>query len=248
MQILSSVVLLLAICASACSAQEAGSQPGARQGDRVVLAVLGRDTVFRVADPDGGQLLWASGLRPRRPWKSGPLLSSSPIVRLTLVNRDSFPDLFLTIQFEEFILGEVLLNGRDGPREVFKSGPDACSVPELKDVNGDGLADVIEKQAGALSRDECRGDPYAGICLEAYPTEWLQVWLQQPDGSFRNDSLNAKEFYSELTKKYSGAARDLRRALAARTGPPTQSPRCNEAMAESLDNMAARARRIATIP
>lgn len=240
--------LLVTVAACACAGQEGRSKASDDQNDRAVLAALRLDTVFRTVDRDTSRLIWVSRLRHDvEPWKSGPLLSSSPMVQLALVNRDSFPDLFYTVQYEEFIFGRLLLGGRSGVREVFKSSDDACSVPELRDINQDGLPDLIDKQAGALSRDECSGDPYASVCLDAYPTEWLQVWIQRPDGIFQNDSVEARQFYAELANRYSQAARDLRSALDKATGPPARSPRCNASMAASFESMAARARSIAML-
>lgn len=240
------ISLSLAACLG--MGEERHSRQAQEQTGRTVLATLGPDTVFRAIDRDTNRLIWVSALRHGQgAWASGPLLSSSPVVKLAMVTQDSFPDLFYTVQYEEFIFGRLLLGSSTGVREVFKSGPDACSVPELTDVSGDGLPDLIEKQAGALSRDECTGDPYASVCLDAYPTEWLQVWIQQSDGTFRNDSIEAKAFYADLADRYSQAARDLRSALDKATGPPARSPRCNASMAASFESMAARARRIAML-
>jgi hypothetical protein len=162
-------------------------------------------------------------------------------VQLKLIDADSVPDLFWTVDHEEFVGGMLLVGFGTRARQAWATDEHACAPPELRDVNADGHLDIVEYREGALSAAECREDAMAEACHDRYPTDWVVAWLQE-DAKFVNDSVGARHLYADLADSYGGAARELRAAIGAGTVP---SARCSPAMADALDAMARRARQIA---
>src|SRR5690606_373881 len=101
-----------------------------------------------------------SGANPEG-WRLDSLWGARPAVQLRLIDKDSAPDLFFTVHWEEFVFGELWRGPPGTARLAFKSADDACRVPELRDVNSDGLLDVIDWRVGALRQSECSGDALA---------------------------------------------------------------------------------------
>ena len=203
-----------------------------------VLATLAGDTARLTS---GDRLIWSTqesdGSIVR--WQSRELYGAVPEVTLRLVDSDDAPDLFWTIAFEEFLGGMLLLADGDTALQVFATDEMACGVPELRDVSGDGLLDVIDYRVGALTRPECLGDPVALACRDAYPTDWAEV-LVQHDRRFVSAPLAVQGFYADLGNRYKEAARELRHALATNPmGLP--SPRCDIEMVRALDLLHSRA-------
>lgn len=237
------LVLLAAVVTSACRQQvETQATDG---GSREVLAVLASDTLYFVRHRDFPSLHWRRNVG--RDWHSGSLLNARPDAKLVFAKGDSLPDLFFTIQWEEFILGELWLGYPAEEILAFKSAEHACRVPVFRDVNEDGRPDLIDYVASALSPSECYGDPLAAVCQAAYPTEWPVVWIQRTSGAFMADSLAAASYYEAMAVEFAAAADALRRAIREGVGPPATSPRCDEAMANRLAEMARRAAAIGSL-
>lgn len=170
-----------------------------------------------------------------------------PDARLTFVNRDSLPDLFVTISWENNVSGYLYLGGATVPRLIFRSGNQACDVPELRDVTGDGLVDILDLQAGALKPEVCTADLDVVVCYAEYPVNWIDVWVQE-GGSFVRGSNKASGFYLSLSEKYASAAADLRESIRNREGPSAKSPRCNAKMAATFESLAVRADSLSKLP
>jgi len=204
------------------------------------MAYAGSDTVLLVKTIDDVRLVWLSAAgSDRNYWISRPLYGGKPDVDLGLVDEDSLQDLFWRLAYEE-IVGGMLLVGRQGSPIEAASTTDACRVPVLEDVTRDGLLDFIEYRPGALSLDECFGDPLALACQEEFPTEWVIVLVQTSEGFEDRPSL-ARDFYRLQADRYSSAAVDLRTKLSE-DSVSVPSPRCNELMVGDLERMAAEAR------
>jgi len=211
-----------------------------------ILSTLDRDTAYLVIGNLYNSLIWTSG-GGRRTWRAESLYSADPDVTLIMFNRDSLPDLFFTVRWEEFILGELWIARTTDQEMAFKSSDDACRVPEMRDVNGDGLLDIVDWRASALSASECAGDVLAAVCQHQYPTEWPDVWLQVPHGRLVRDSLGSREFYQEMAGAYTAGASALRHALNTSVAPSGEAGRCNRGLLRSLEAMAARAQSIAAL-
>lgn len=208
-----------------------------------IVAFLGADTVRLVTDEMGNHLEWRTRESTIR-WTSRSLFDGKPEVLLSYINTDSTPDLFWTIRFEEIIGGMAILGVDDGARETFTTNAMVCDVPELLDVDGDGLKDVIDYQPGALTTEQCQGDAPSLLCQAKYPTEWVVTWLQRND-AFVLDTLGAGAFYQRLEIQYTDAATRLRRMIAQDSVPEAMLLRCDQETARALEALAARAGRIA---
>jgi hypothetical protein len=212
----------------------------------LVLATLGGDTVFLRQLPGDNRLLWASGSGPgRQEWRSTSFGAARPVVRLAFIDPDSIPDLFFTVEYEEFIFGRVLLGGPAEVQEAFRSSENACRVPELRDVTGDGRLEILDFQTGALAVEECSGDPYAQRCQELFPTEWISVWSVQDGSQIRASGPGLRGFYANLALDYQRAAGELATILNAGDPGGRLSPRCDQSMVVALERMASRAESIA---
>lgn len=251
MTILQRSAIILALPVVACtqgdprpsSERQGQAQPGAVASQAESSTVIGRyggDSVVLIRGEEFNAMVWHRA-DVARPWRVDSLLSAEPSVRLAMIDRDSVPDLFFTIRWEEFILGEVWLARGDSAVRAFSSANDACRIPELRDVNSDGLLDAIDWRAGALLAEECTGNVLAQACQEEYTTEWPEVWLQSHDGNFKRDSVGARTFYRDMAVRFADGARDLRSKRAASDGRPSKLDRCNDQVAASLEAMGRRA-------
>lgn len=236
-------LVLLASCGRSAQPPQARTAAESSGADSVVAALDG-DTVWLMRG-DTNRLVWTTdggGGRIER-WRSRPLGFAAPAVRLALVSDDRLPDLFWTLGYEEVLGGQLLLGTAAGAREAFASGsPEACRRPELRDVNGDGWLDILNYVPGALPVEECSGDAATQACRDAFPTEWVDVWLQHPGGAFRPDSAGASRWYGDLARRYTEAASALRRARGEGAAP------CDPRVEAALDSLAHRAREIASAP
>lgn len=163
-----------------------------------VLAILDGDTVAIVGYADTRRLRWTSFRDGKavRLWQSRPLGSALPSARLVSISIDSLRGLFWTISYEDQVGGQLLVAADTGAQEVFSvDSAESCAEPELRDVTGDGLLDIIEHRPAVLTADECHADALAEICSAAYPLSWGVVHVQKSDGRFVNDPRQAKEFY-----------------------------------------------------
>ena len=237
------VVLLAAAMLSGCAPKV--EREAADTASREVLGILASDTLYFVRHGDSASLHWRRNIG--RDWHSGSLLNARPDAELLFANEDSLPDLFFTIQWEEFIIGELWLGHRSEGIQAFESSERACRVPVLRDVNEDGRLDIIDYVASALEPSECYGDPLAAVCQSAYPTEWPVVWTQRTSGVFAADSLSAASYYEDMAADFASAAEALRTAIRDGAGPPAASPRCDEAMVNTLAAMASRAAAIGSL-
>lgn len=244
---LNAAVLLLAAC-DAGSTPRPGVQDSttplsqATLDDQRVVAILGGDTAYISS---AGTLVWASSTVGRRNlrWESTSLYGGVPQARLIYFDEDSLPDLFWTLQFEEFLGGVLLLAvGETAHRYLFRSPGTDCAVPELRDIDSDGHLELIEFAVGALDRAECSGDPIADVCKERFLTDWLIVHRLE-DGELVQ--ITPSEFYSDLAQRYEGDAQTLRDELGMQGN--ALSPRCNASMATTLERLADSALRIARI-
>lgn len=165
-------------------------------GGGKVLATLARDTVLLTGD-SVLHVVWRGhpGHDAVVRWTSGRLYGEVPVARLLYANRDSIPDLFVTLNDEEMISGALLVGTARGSRSVYKSGPMTCAVPDLEDVDGDGMVDIVEHWAGAVAPGECRGDAAASPCLDRYHLTWERVLVQQANGAFLDDSFRIRRYY-----------------------------------------------------
>jgi len=236
-QLISLLVLTASAAPSACAPQveTRAVEPASKE----VLGILASDTLYFVRHGDSTSLHWRRD--GGRDWHSGSLLHARPEAKLLFANGDAIPDLFFTIQWEEFVIGELWLGHRSDEIQAFDSSEWACRVPVLRDVNEDGRLDVIDHVAAALEPSECYGDPLAAVCQSAYPTEWPVVWIQLTSGVFLADSVAAASYYQRMAAEFASAAEALRKAIRDGVGPPAASPRCDEAMANTLGAMASRA-------
>jgi len=212
---------------------------------------LGSDTVW-LSRKEERKIIWSTMLNGSRivRWTSGELFMASPEITLGRIDPDSIPDLFVTLDYEEMVSGVLLLgNVEGGSRQAFVSRADqTCLPPQLLDVNGDGLLDIVQYSPGAVSAEECRGDAAAAVCVKAYPVAWESVLIQDRRRGFLQDDPRANPFYQTLARKYHQAAGALRRSIESGIGPAAQSTRCNEEMVELLDQMGTRAQHIADGP
>lgn len=236
-------LVLLTACGRQAQAPQNRATVESTDADSVVAALQG-DSVW-LARGDTNRLVWTTtrgGSRSER-WRSRPLGFAAPAVRLALISDDGLPDLFWTLGYEEMLGGQLLLGTAAGARKAFASGsPEACRRPELRDVNGDGRLDVLNYVAGALPVEECSGDAGTQACRDAYPTEWVEVWLQHPGGDFRPGPAGASRWYRDLARRYAEAAATLRGA------PRAGVARCDPRVAAALDSLAARARTAGSAP
>jgi hypothetical protein len=152
------------------------------------------------------------------------------------VNGDSTPDLFWSLAYEETVGGILLLATDTMVKESFTSSPSACRPPELKKATDEGAWAILEYEASLLSGDDCRGNAPTEACHAALPTDWVVLHVLRGD-HYVPDSSVGKHFYSSLAKDYAAAARSLREKPARLLCPPGS--------ALKLEEMAARARRIA---
>jgi len=224
----------------------AGEKRGAEDTVQVLAAFDG-DTVFLSVDRGDTKLLWTRGSGSRRAaWQSLSFDGLIPHVALVNLDGSSRPALFYTVHYENFVFGKVFV-GPANARQIFMSSDEACRVPKLQDVNGDGRLEVLDYVAGALSVDECtEHDVLARPCMDHYPTEWVEVWSLDNEGGFSRDSLGAVAFYRELAEKYRLGAAELAAALDRRADA-VPSPRCDTSMVVSLQRMAERAALIGTL-
>lgn len=183
----------------------------------VVLAAFHADTVWAIpqrTDPDSARVVWyarATAGRVLR-WRSPALWRYLvPQVRLLMVNRDSAPDAFLTTAYENVISGTLLLAEGDSAHEVYSPHTNLCRVPELRDVDGDSLTDIVEYVPGVVPYSECTWGPYE--CQRRFQTEWVEFWLQR-DGAFIRDNSAVSGSYADLARKYRQAAATLRGAIS----------------------------------
>jgi len=231
----------IAALAVACTGQTDGNaqrptDPAAQR----VLAALDADTVWLVTNEQRAFIAWTSnqGAQQVVRWESHSVPPHArPEVRLAHVNDDAVPDLFWTLAYEGILGGMLLLGQADSALEVFVTGTEECAVPELIDVDADGLLDIVRYTAGALTATECRGDALALACRARFPTDWASPLFQR-DSRFVADPPAAKSFYEGRARLYARGATDLEEAL--RDGS-TPSVRCNEAMLRQLRSLAARA-------
>lgn len=250
------IVIVLGFAALGCGPSEGGLPGKERTGMATnvqgvadtmpVLAALGGDTVFLRQLPGDNRLLWVSGSGPgRQEWRSASFGAARPVVRLVFIDPDSLPDVFFTVEYEEFIFGRALVGGPAEAQEVFRSSENACRVPELRDVTGDGRLEILDFQAGALGVEECSGDPYAQRCQELFPTEWISVWSVQDGSQIRTRGPGLRGFYADLALDYQRAAGNLATILDAGDPAGRLSPRCDQSMVVALEIMASRAEAIA---
>lgn len=221
---------------SACTARIQGQVGEADSLE--VMSVVGIDTVMLVHAADTTGIRWARG-RLGRVWYSGSLLGGRPEVNLLDIDGDAIPDLYYTLEFEGFILGRLWLGRSDSEVQAFRSAADVCRIPELRDVTGDGLLDVVDFTAFGLSAAECSESFEAETCRNTYPTDWPVVWVQRKAGQFVADSSLARPYYRDVAATFRSAARELR--LAILKGTWTASPRCSEGLAKAIERMAQRA-------
>lgn len=235
---------LCAGCAQRRAAQDATTPTVHIQ--RAVLTGFGKDTVYMQEEGSSYFLVWMEfNGRSHEKWRSSSFPFPPPVrANLVLINHDTLPDLLWTLQYEGYLEGQVLLGGALRSRLVFATDENACSVPSLRDIDGDGLPDILDYQSYALKPAECQGDAYASVCQDALPTDWVRVFLQEGD-SFVNDSAKAGQFYITMAQLYGRASAALRSSIDSGTGIAARSPRCNRRMVADLDSMAARAARIA---
>ncbi|MFQ5473861.1 MAG: hypothetical protein ACE5FA_13390 [Dehalococcoidia bacterium] len=204
-----------------------------------VLASLSGDTVALVESDAGLLIRWTSTVdgRRRERWMSMSVHSGDPEVDLRYVNDDSLPDLFWTLRYEEIIGGMLLVAHADSALRVFVTGTEECSIPELVDLDSDGLLDVVRYTAGAITESECEGDALALMCQRQYTTDWATPLFQR-EGGFVEDVSAARSFYSARAAAHRASATRLSQALASGSVP---SARCNETMLSDLRRMAERA-------
>lgn len=238
------VSLAAITCLASCGVR---SRPTTSSADiDTVLTTLGADTVS-VHTNGGARILWTTSTKSGRlvRWSSGDLVGSLPRTTLRYVNHDTIPDLFITLDYEEMISGALLLGTPTGARPVFRSvRAVTCAVPELRDVNSDGLVDIVERRVGTFSADECRDDLAAQACMRVYRTMWLNPVIQLGNGNFVQDSSRLGEFFraadSEYTESSKRLADDISRAH-------TPSPRCNTRLLTGIQTMARRAAALAQL-
>lgn len=240
----------------ACTASSVKDFEGTSTDTLRVLATLDADTVFLVQGsrpppgwPGDTRLLWTSGFGvDREEWRSSSFGGIIPRVSLVHLDIDesSKPVLFYTVHYENFIFGSVYGRRPASARELFRSR-EACRVPKLRDVTGDGRLNVLHYAAGAFSVEECKNEALAWLCMRQYPTEWIEVWSLDKDSVFVRDSLGASAYYRKLAEEYRSAAAEL--AAALDRGPDAvPSQLCDMSMVRALRNMADRAARIGGIP
>lgn len=235
-----STIAILALCTLAVVAcVREGSDAGINDTGREIPATLGADTVYLVRSADSNALLWRRGAVGRA-WRADTLLGARPAVKLEYIDGDSTPDLFFSVLWEEFIFGELWLGRGQQEIQAFKSADDACRISELRDVNGDGRADIVDWRAGALRPGECYGDVLAAVCQRTYPTDWPDVWIQAANGDFARDSVAAQSFYRTMSAAFAQGARALRATLREHAELPADSQRCDENLAKAIETMARR--------
>jgi len=216
----------------------ANVSPTAR-GD-TVLARLAGETIHLQTASGVTKLVWVSTARGRliTRWSSSQLNGALPQVRLALIDDDSIPDLFWTVNYEEIVGGELLLARRDTAVSVFRTSSDeGCRPPELRDVTGDGRPDILTYQPFAVPANECHGDAYVEECVAAYPTEWVRALVQHA-GSFVEEPEMARGFYHLLESQYRAAAETLEAALQKGSVPAG----CDQQVANALHQLARRAK------
>ncbi len=207
-----------------------------------VVTALGQDTVVVAQTPER-RLEWFRSSPARRLllWSTGSAIVV-PSARLLFANNDSLPDLWVTVDFEEMLSAELLLDLHDSVSKRYESGLGTCALPELRDVNRDGRIDIIEHLAGAIGRGECRGDAAAAPCVHAYHLTWERVLFQGPDGAFAQDAAAGARFYDSLSTVYRASANALAQALRAGHTP---AARCNGDMLQAIDGLEHRAAQLA---
>jgi len=237
-------VALFPILIAGCTVSR--SSPAHTTDARTVMAVLGRDTALLVADSEQ-HVEWhsVSGGRPIVRWRSGRLYNAIPTVRLLYTTLDSVPMMWITLADEEMLSGSLYAGVGAGVQLTYQSGDDICKLPELRDVNGDGMLDIVEHMPGAVRGDQCRGDAAVQPCMDRYHLTSEAVLLQNAIGVFTRDSSHESSFYDSLASQYAKSADQLQRDLALRTTP---SVSCNSAMLLAVLDLRKRARRLAGIP
>lgn len=211
-----------------------------------VLTTLGADTVS-VSSNGASRIIWTTSGKSGRlvRWSSGDLVGSAPSAMLRFVNRDTIPDLFVTLIYEEMISGSLLLGTPTGARVVFRSdNATTCAIPELRDVNSDGLVDIVEHLVSTFSADECRDDTGAQACMKAYTTTWLNPVIQKANGDFDADSSRLGDFFRASGSAYSESAERLANDIAKEHIP---SSRCDAKLLAGIRKMARRAAALARL-
>lgn len=227
------VILML----SGCARQSALP---ARQGGDVVLSILGGDTVLEVQE-SAPHVEWrssAAGLR----WRSGRLVGAAPSARLFRLGHDSAPSMW-TSYVDEEMLGAVVYRATSrGIERTYVSDSASCAVPELRDVDRDGLLDIVEHLPGALPLMECRNDATTQPCIDRYHLTWERALIQGADGRFSDDSSRAKAFYRSQYVLYGRSATRLRDDIDV-LAPAADA--CDREMLSSLQLLAQHAKRLA---
>lgn len=220
----------------ACDAASDRASLDAQVEADAVLATLGGERV--VHDRSGDRMIWTSATGVR--WTSRSLYGARPSVGLRYVNSDTMPDLFWTVMHEDLIGGQLLIAVGDSARSVFVTAEDErCRVPEINDVTGDGIVDILTYPAYAIPLNECYGDALAESCVVEYPTEWTRVLVQRGE-EFVENGPDTSGFYENLEGEYTTAATRLEEAVRAGTAPA----RCDSEVVAALRDLAARARAI----
>jgi len=231
-------VLFAALLSVSCSGGSGNSIPRVAADSGQVLGAHSPDTVRLEHLPDSTFLRWTTSRGGRRivRWESRNLYFGIPEAQLVDVNGDSAPDLFWSLAYEETVGGMLLLATDTMAQEAFRSSPSACRPPEIKKATDEGAWAILEYEASLLSGDDCRGNAPTEACHAALPTDWVVLYVLRGD-RYVVDSSVGKHFYSSLAKDYATAARSLREKPA--------KVLCPLGSASKLEEMAARARRIA---
>jgi hypothetical protein len=245
------MALLTLTMSTACSLEEApagviSSIPGRPvaedvvRSDAVVAGYHGADTVWLWPAMDAHTLVWTSHGIER--WRSA-FAYESVAVTVTLIDSDSTPDLFYTVNDRDALGGILLLASGGTVRQAFMSAEDACRPPDLQRASEDRSWDVVHYAPGAISRDQCRTFDFTR-CAERYPTEWFAPYLQRENGTFELDTIDTF-FYRQMALLYAQARHRLMTELALREeeGQGAASIACGQEMIDALDSLRWEARR-----
>lgn len=257
------VVTALGACSSQSNTGETSAVASSPSTSMTAAGLDSLSLVLATLDSDTAALYWGRG--DRRPDDSSPVRISEHLAwttttgrkrvlrmisenvamegsRVTLVdmNRDSVADMFWTTEAEGGVGGDLYIAVGDSSKHVF-SAANACRIPELRDINDDGVPEILHFQSVAFTRDECEFESTAIACRQKVHADWVAVYSAVRD-TIVQLTRGTEAFYRELAGRYEHDAAALR-AMSREQGIQPEST-CPARVPAVLDSLARLAKRL----
>jgi len=205
-----------------------------------VLRATNDQRIYLGHDSLGRYLIWETRSESgwHKIWRSLPLYGALPEVRLEDFNADQIPDLFWTIDYDEFVGGMLVLHRSEGAIELHP-GVEECQTPRIEKIGH--TYQLVVYEPGVYSAEECV-EPVIRRCLSTIPGSWPRYFAVE--GNELKEIQRDPSYYRDLAIHYREAADLLERLIedgAELPGTNTPANYCGEGTPEKLRQLADRA-------